>query len=241
MPIFCPTCDAKVPAEEVNLERLVARCLACDEVFSFAEQLGISREEAAGIQPRGPVPKPERLKVEDLGNELIISYRWFTVATLALLFFCIFWDGFMIVWYTIALTQQIWLMAAFGLLHLAVGVGLTYFVIGSFLNSTIVRASKDELSVTSGPVPFGGNRTLAATEVDQLYCTETLNVPRSNGYGMQNRRSAIQYALVAVLKDGSEVKLIGDFQTPIEALFVEQALERHLGILDRPVGGELSR
>jgi hypothetical protein len=44
---------------------------------------------------------------------VVLVRRWFTPAVLFMAFFCVFWDGFLIRWYAIALsTKRIrWLMA----------------------------------------------------------------------------------------------------------------------------------
>ena len=51
----------------------------------------------------------------DLGTTLEIRRRWFTAAVLFLVFFCVFWNGFMIVWHGMAFASGAWFMSLFGL------------------------------------------------------------------------------------------------------------------------------
>ena len=133
------------------------------EVFSFLDQIG--SEPAAKPTGRLPAPKPNRFVVEEFGSELTVSYRWFTPALFFMVFFCLFWDGFMVMWYSIAISQILngqpaaWAMAAFGLLHLAVGVGITYSTIANFVNRTEVKLSGGMLTVRHGPMRPGAEIT----------------------------------------------------------------------------------
>jgi len=41
-------------------------------------------------------------------------------------FFCLGWDGFLIVWHGIAIASLMWFMSLFALIHTTVGIVLTY-------------------------------------------------------------------------------------------------------------------
>lgn len=136
MQLTCKQCGAEIPADHINLDRLIAKCSVCNAVFSFAAQFGQS--ETSPTFNRIAVPMPKGFTVDDLGGQLKITRRWFGPKIIALAFFALFWDGFMVVWYGIALWNQIWFMALFGLLHLAVGLGITYYVLAGFVNRTFI-------------------------------------------------------------------------------------------------------
>ncbi len=55
MKLTCPECGAHIPADNINVERLVAKCGACDAVFAFGGQLGAA--SSAGNVPRSPVER----------------------------------------------------------------------------------------------------------------------------------------------------------------------------------------
>lgn len=37
----CLTCGRKIPGADINIQKLVATCRSCEEVFSFAEQFRV--------------------------------------------------------------------------------------------------------------------------------------------------------------------------------------------------------
>lgn len=183
---------------------------------------------------RGEVPMPGGMRVEQTAHGMQILRRWFSPAILFLVFFCIAWDGFLVFWYTVAFTQGgPWIMKVFPIAHVAVGVGLTYFTIASLFNTTRIEVNRGTLQVRHGPVPWFGGKSMNAGDVKQLYCKEKVSRGK-HGY-------RYTYAVWAALQDGSSAKLASNNMESDQALFIEQQLERALGIKDRAVPGELPR
>lgn len=125
----------------------------------------------------------------------------------------------------------------FPICHVAVGVGLTYFTAAQFLNSTTIRVSQGSLSILHGPLPWRGVRDIPVRDIEQVYCKEK---------AYQNRRSTrYVYEVYTILRGrnpvGDSVKLLGGLLEAEQALYIEQALEKHLGLADRSVGGEIPR
>jgi hypothetical protein len=91
--------------------------------------------------------------------------------------------------------------------------------------------ASQQLSVTHGPLPWPGNLTLPRASLQQLFCEEQV----------RNGKNGVSYSynVVAVLQDKSRVKLVTGLDAPEQALFIEQKLERQLGIADRSVAGEM--
>ncbi len=229
MQIHCRSCRAKVLADDVNLEKALAKCRGCHAVFDFRDQLEKSP------RPRPPVPLPSKFRVVDLGRELEISWKWFSPAQVFLAFFCVAWDSFLVFWYVMAFKEgAAWIMKVFPLAHLAVGVGLTYATLAGFWNRTVVRITADGISIRHGPIPWRGNRIMPSTEIEQIYCEEQRG--RSSPGG---RIGA--YSVNALTRDGRKVTLLRGLEEADQALYIEQAMEAGLGLEDRPVGGELPR
>lgn len=246
MPLTCPRCRATVPAADVELSTRLAKCGACDEVFGF---------DVPPPRP-GPVPLPERLRVIDDGTTRSISQSWFHPGLLFLVFFCIAWDSFLVFWYWMALVGPPgnapppgapgnWLVIVFPVLHVAVGVALTYSTVAGLFNRTVVSVADGRLRVTHGPVPWSGNRDLDAADIGQLYCDE-----QSASYNWWGGRGNIwsawgwpmsRFRLMAVLADGRALNLLGGIEQKTTALFYEQQLETWLDIPPRPVPGEVGR
>src|SRR5829696_819012 len=84
-------------------------------------------------------------------------------------------NGFLYFWYSMALSQRVWVMAVFALGHAAVGLGLTYYTIAGFLNHTLIRVSASQLDISHGPLPWPGKKRLDSTTVAQIYCKEHIS------------------------------------------------------------------
>jgi hypothetical protein len=241
MQLFCKKCGKQVLAEDMDLGMALAKCRACSSVFSILDSLKDETDPgaAAAKTERLPVPMPKGYKIDEFGRELTITYRWFSAAAFSLLFFCIFWDGFLVVWYVAGFNglmngQMGWMalvVLLFPILHVAVGIGLTYAVVCMFLNRTEIRITAGDLSVWHGPVPCPGNCRLPTGEIKQLFVTENEHRGK-NG-------CRYSYDVNAMKQDDTKQKLIGNLQDIQQALFLEQKLEQHLGIVPQHVPGEV--
>ncbi len=232
--LHCKSCGAPINDRGINQRLRMARCEYCGTVFNLSDAPeATSHPQIQHLPERQPVPMPKGIEVvTDLGA-LQITYRWFSAKYIFMLIFTVFWNGFMLVWHGISLFSGAWMMSAFGLLHTAVGIGIGYYTLAGLLNRTTVWVQGDVLRIDHAPLPWFGVRQIRASAIDQLYCRE--KVHRSdNG-------TSYSYQVHAALRDGSQEKLLSNLSDPEQALYIEQELERHLRITDRPVRGELRR
>lgn len=234
MKLHCPDCGSRIKAADMNLDTLAAKCAECNSVFSFASALESNAQRLPATAPAPPMlTKPDRMKTEDFAGDLTITWRWFTPMAFFLLFFCIAWDSFLFFWYSQAFSQKEtpWLMIVFPIAHLAVGVGLTYTVLAMFLNKTIVRVSGGMLKVSHVPLPWGVNRSLPSSDIEQLFCEKK---------EVRNKNSVTgHYTLFALLRGGKRVKLLSNLESASEARYLETLLEQRLRIPQRLVAGEV--
>jgi len=93
------------------------------------------------------------------------------------------------------------------------------------VNTTTVRVTADRIEVRHGPLPtlLFRNQSIAAAELRQLFAA----------------RWAAVYEVGAELNDGRRISLVRPLVSEEQALFVEQQLERRLGIVDVAVTGAL--
>jgi hypothetical protein len=235
MQLSCRACGKAIPAADVNIDKAIAKCQACNAVFGFLDQVQGGHSSAV----RQPVGMPKGFKLDNWGPELTINWRWYSHGVWVLLFFCIFWDGFLVMWYSVGIGQLvsgkgdpgIWIMLVFPVLHLAVGAGLTYAVLCGFLNKTVIRVSMGELSIKHGPVPCFSNRLLLTVDLKQLFCTETVHRTKNGSHS--------SYSVMAEKRDGTKLKLLSNLQELDQALYVEQQIEQHLKIPDQRVQEEV--
>jgi hypothetical protein len=189
------------------------------------------------IRPKAALPP--RFKVEEDGQTTRIEWRWFNpLVHLFLAFFCVAWDGFLVVWYGIAFfaakdsSPASVIMMVFPIAHVAVGVGLTYFTLAGFVNRTRVSVSRNQLTIRHGPLPWKGNLELPGKQFTQLYGEEIISRGK-NG-------PTITYNLLALDREGQKVKLLSGLTDKDQVLYLEQTMERRLGIEDAAVAGEVA-
>lgn len=229
MKLLCPSCGAAIRADDMNLDRLVAKCRECDSVFAFAPD-GALR----GGRRRPHVDLPARIRIENHGSGVVLTRRWLSAKYYLLLVFSIVWNTFLVGWYAaVTAADAPLLFKLFPILHVAVGVGLTYSVVCGFVNRTRIAADGETLTVRHGPLPWPGAREIPARELAQLYTIEKVSQSR-NG-------ESRDYRVQARLRSGADVKLVSGLAGVEQALFIEQELEAFLGITDEVVPGEYPR
>jgi hypothetical protein len=174
---------------------------------------------------------PEKLEVFQHGSHMEIVLKWFGWRIVVMTGFAIFWDGFLINWYTQVAPRGDRMAMYFPLLHLAVGIGISYYVVAGWCNRTYISVGNGNVSVRHRPIPWFGNTEFDASNLRQLYAKE--HVTRSR------RGESSSYAVRAVTHDGRNVKLVSGLETSEQALYIEQAIEKYLGIRDAAVVGQI--
>lgn len=231
--VACPSCGTTLRGEDMSLQTMAGRCRTCDALVDLRAAAPAGGAYGAAPAPI-PVPLPAGVHVEERGRDLVITRRWFSWMYVFLLFFCVVWNGMLAFFYgLIFFAGGPLVMKLFPLLHVAVGVGLTYATAAGLLNRTTFTVERDHLAVRHGPLPWRGNRDLSAREMEQLFCSEVV-IHGRNG-------TTVRYGVDAVLKDGRHLKLATGLNAREQALFIEQAIEKHLGIVDRRVRSEMAR
>lgn len=200
------------------------------------------REEEV-IRPKAPIPSVIRTEQDANGSRII--QRWFSAKYIFMAFFCVVWDGFLCVWYSIVLGGMglsgidgggmggpPMIFALFPLVHVAVGAYVTYTTIAGFVNRTTVELTHDTLSIYFDPLPWPGEKKIPSSQIKQIYCKEN----RKTG-----RHGAVTfiYTLFAVTNEDRQVQILDGLETPEMARYIEQQLETWLRIKDQRVLGEM--
>jgi hypothetical protein len=219
--LTCPTCHGAIDAHDVHVELGIANCRTCRGVLDLR-----SRSE-----PRPPAPLPERFVVDDNLERLQIRWRWFTARHLSRLFVALVWNGFLFLWCTNAAPASLMSWLPFGLA--ALNIGFVYTTLAGFCNSTRVWVDGAQLRIEHGPLPSRGNRRLAGSELKQLFSERRESTSKRGGDPT--------YQVSAVLRDDRKLVLLRGLSSADQALYLEQAIEKRLGIADKPVAGELPR
>ncbi|MEM9252850.1 MAG: hypothetical protein AAGB29_10925 [Planctomycetota bacterium] len=240
----CRVCGANLHADDVNTAMGIAKCRHCDAVFAFGAALGGGTSaEASGVavdRQRAEVERPSGFAIEEDAYRFRITQRWFTWTVFLLIGMAAFWNGivgFMVFQFgkeflngSRPLGGMSVFMVLFFIPFVLIGLVMIYGVFTTFLNSTTIDVDDRELTIKSGPLPVPGNKTLPSLDIKQLYCKRKVTRTK-NG-------TSVTYQLRAVMNDGKEQKLLSNLRQQSHALYVEQQVERVLGIKDEAVAGE---
>ena len=232
--LYCPSCGGRT---RFSPETEVWVCEYCgnEHVFNLPRRVTTPAPEESEPEPaareRPLLPQPQDVQFTKMGDSLKFTWRWYSCQFIFLAFFCIAWDSFLCFWYGMAFSSSNtpWIMIVFPVAHLAVGVGLTYYTLAGFINSSTVRVDRRRFSVSHGPLPWFGAVDVPISDLKQFYTEE------------KRGENSTNYQLNVVLKNGRKMKLLSNLQNPDVGFFIEQQIESWLNIDDQPVRGEMPR
>ncbi len=177
--------------------------------------------------PDMPLEAPKGISERDDLNRFTLTRRWYSPGLRGMAFFCVFWDGFLVFWYYNAYLQ--WqkgsldvMMVIVPLLHLAVGIGLTYSTVAGFLNKTRLALTFDDLVVRHGPLPWIGNKKFPTLDITSI---------SRKSVGRANKETRL--AVVAGLHNGQS-RTIVSWLPEHQARFIEHTLRQKLALTDSP-------
>lgn len=123
-------------------------------------------------------------------------------------------------------------MFVFPLVHLALGLGLTYFTAAGLFNTSTLRITPSTLSVQHDPLPWIGEVKIPVPDIDQLYTEE---------FQSSRNKSGPTYILYVLTWDERKIKLLSNLDAPDVGVFIETQVESWLNLPDEPVAGEVRR
>jgi hypothetical protein len=226
----CPSCGSLLQMQDFDVANGVVKCSYCRALMPLP-----SRGPDVPVSvPKAPVEMPKRITVQNTMDGIEIQRRWFTPTVFFLIFFCIFWDGFLVFWYSIASQRgSPVIMSIFPLVHVAAGVFITYLTFATMVNTTRIAVGRGLIKVRHGPLPWWGQLTMPVDDFKQFYCKEKLH-HNKNG-------SHYTYEVWAALKSGDSKKILSSLNEREQAIFIEQEIERALNLKDHHVSGETLR
>lgn len=198
-----------------SLEEVPDGYRAIVEPFFRAESL-----PDPNVQPtcQRRTPRPKRVRSRQGENDLEIAYYWLDI--MAAIGGAIV-AGFSFWWTNKLIAGQWWILLPFPLAGCMLGI---YWTLTFLINRTMLRADDRGLDIRHGPLFWPGSRFIPRQDIEQLFVS------------IHPRRYGFTYRLQAFLPHGNVV-LVRDIRAPEEARSMERAIERRLGIKDRPVPG----
>ena len=230
MSFQCTQCLSSIDPSSVDEARQIATCGSCGRIVDLQPQFQRSSSEPAPApRLRGMVELPagmamrrwwEGTRTEGDPGGLEIKRRWLRTKHFAFLAVAVCAAAGVAYLWTNGV-EPAWLSVV-GTLFV---VSFAFRLVPMFVNTTTIRVWDDRVEVRHGPVPslLFRDRTVTRAELKQLYAAKW----------------GALYEVGAELGDGSKVSLIRPLVSEEQALFVEQQIERQLGIVDIAVEGEL--
>ncbi len=230
----CPQCDHPIDGQDININSTLAKCSHCQAILFMEDEAFFGRKQ----RNRPEMMIPEGTEVLHLPSSLDIRTKWNKARSQGGTWFLLL---FAVLWNIIILPAAITMVATgqiFGLLtmsaHLAVGLGLAYYLLGVYLNYTDIYVTEDEISIVTRPLknPFTKNRVLKTKDIKQLFVSRYVS-STTNGI------ASYAYALYAIDHDGKRNLLLKGMNKESQ-LYIEQEIEHYLDIEDERIPGEVS-
>ncbi len=115
------------------------------------------------------------------------------------------------------------------IVSIAVLVG--YAIVAGRVNRTHITVASGSLSIRHAPLPWWGNVEVDAESIMQIYCQD---------YASKLDPETDLYRVFAIIRGSRRpTVVVEDLELASYAVFLEHAIERALGIEDRPVDGEI--
>jgi len=118
---------------------------------------------------------PEGFELLPTPSGVIIRKIWLSWTIAPLILFAVVWDGFLFSWYRKALLMPHGaplMQILFPIGHLAVGIGLTYYIIASFVNKTDITIAPSSIANVTGPFPWFGNKRVEVADITDIIVRE---------------------------------------------------------------------
>ncbi len=231
--LSCPNCQEKILSSDINLNKGLAKCSSCHVLFNIEEEspnghlLPAARKEEIFVIPKG-------IEILKMMSELEIEMRWRHTASWFLMLFTLIWNGILIPMALIIILSGEFSALIFMSLHLAVGVGLAYWCIATLFNTTYINVDNNYITIEHRPFSlFFKEHQLETPQVEQLYVKKYSN-------GSTNGVPNYVYAVMAKMRSKEEIQIIKGISKPQQARYIEQEIENFVGIVDKPMQGELN-
>lgn len=234
---------------KVKYESAPERCEVCHKSDCFDPNIGSCSR--CGVLVRwqetsATMIAPASVTVERYDTQLKLVQSWQDKKIIkSLIFSVILSSPAVLLWWLIILTSIVdsasigeypsLLTGIFFLMFPSLGWLLgPYYLLASYKNKTTISLTNKTLSIKHGPIPWIGNRDISVSTLVQLYVRQGKRVGT-----IFNPRYL--YDLRAKLKNGRDINLVGNLASKEVGHFLEQQVESYLGIVDKPIQGEVPK
>lgn len=225
--LSCQRCHEPLCASTFDEAAGILVCRSCQTTFDLAKRISGSDEPSGASDligtndERAVAPAPLGWSQEITGDQWTVSHRWRETEPVAFIsIFAILWNVL-----TIIFTLAAGLMLPLSPFWL-IGCWLAYLTLKCLFNITKVSVASGKLHIAITPFAWQDALEIDVNKVEQIYLKRSAVTLKSTSVSVR-----------ALTTDHGEVGLV-DGVSFEEGLWLEQELERHLGIRDRAVVGE---
>ena len=230
----CKECGHHMGGDDININSTLAKCSHCGTVYFI-------KDDAFFLGDRSGRPEmmiPEGTEVLHLPSSLDIRVDRYKSATKSELyfktFFSLFWNFVVLIFVVSFIATGFWLPLLFLSFHIIIGIGSFVVLLQTILNHTDIIIDEHHLKISNRPIRGFWNKDKAFNKADikQLYVSIYVS-------STTNGNPNYAYGLYAIFKDGKKLQLVKGMNKETQ-LYLEQELERFLGIKDTHVTGSIS-
>ncbi len=178
---------------------------------------------------------PRGFEINFHNDYMQITRTWFSVGKfISMLIFVLIFNG---VWMSngfleILTSDRELLLKLFALVFIIIGAGSVYLSIATFFNKTQILVSLDIIEIKHHPLPWFGNKRVETSNIKQLFVKEKYR-------GSSNNNPRLSYNVLGLTKEDKQFNLITGLEFSNQALYIEQEVEKYLGIENEETEGEL--
>ena len=169
---------------------------------------------------------PDKMSITRQYDSMTIIRNWFDLEVIAISVFAVFWNG--LIFNNNSNFERV---ESLPWIHILAGIALSYYAITGWFNKTYIHVKKYQIQISHKPLPWIGNKKIDVADIKQLYGKEKIS--------RNNNNSTVTYEVHVIMNSGNDTKLLSGLATSEQALYVEQEIEKYLGIKNKPVRGEL--
>lgn len=216
--VTCPSCDSEVPASDINIHDKIGKCTSCNVVFPMQTEFFALK---VASKPKEEVRRPEGIEIfqHQSSMEIIIDQPLHPLEIIIPTFLYLFAFMFTAIFFTKGMANGLF----FGTWVLTIASTLS--LINRKKHKAYLEIDEDYLGIYWKPRKFNKNKRFPIQDVDQVYTKS-----------FSGRGSV--YLILNGPEGEKHVKLIENLESKSKARYIEQEVERHLGIADRSIPEE---
>lgn len=228
MQITCPNCHNIIPATDIVLEKDLAKCHECNEIWKLEELMKL-QNSIQQYEPFPPAYGKIRMEEElDSGQvKIILPPKGFGLETIGLGVFTTFWLGFISFW-TWGASQASLLFAAFSIPFWLVGIGMAGLLLNNIIGSQSIVIKDGKIEVRKDFFPFPKRFSFFTPELRSI----AFQKEEYRGFVLQNSKSQSNTTMKDTLVIKTETQKIVCFEgiSTEEGEWLKQYLKEQSGL-----------